>query len=215
MPGIQTHHDRGCSRVPECFPGAQRIGETGIVNNDLRSKRLENLGRLGHEEPNLGVNLCVAEREAERDATTGNAVLESRPEVDRVRWKRGPVARVITGQHLEQQRSIFDGACHRSRVSEGAERAHRPVGNPPERGLHPDRSREGAWNANRSAAVGAERERRHAYGKGRSAPSARTARCSVRVPRVAGDPRQWAVSDALPPELRRGRFANEHGTPFS
>ena len=76
-------------------------------------------------------------------------------------------------------------------------------------GLRPRKPAEGARDADRSAAVGAEAERPHPGRRRDRRAAARAAGCG-RVPRVAGDPAQRAVGDPLPAQLGRGGLAGQH-----
>ena len=95
---------------------------------------------------------------------------------------------VGAGHDVEQQRGVGRRARHRPDVRQRPERARRVDRHPTPRRLDRGDAGEGRRDAHRAAAVGAERERRHAQRDGRRAAARRAAGRARGVPRVAGDP---------------------------
>ena len=108
------------------------------------------------------------------------------------------------------KRRVGDRPGHRSDVRQCAERARRVQRDPAVRRLEREDAAERRRDAHRAAAVGAQRERRHPERHGGRAPAARAAGGPRGVPRVAGDPGERRVRDALPAQLRRRGLADEH-----
>ena len=163
----------------------------------------------GDDGRDLGVDPRVSEVGAERDAQAADPVLRVLAERRRGRLERGRVAPVGLGEDVEQQRDVADGAGHRPGVGEHAERARGPGGDAAERRLQPGLAAEAGRDADRAAAVRAQRERHHAGAERRGAATARAARRRRRVPGIAGDAVQGRVGHALPAELGRRRLARE------
>src|ERR1700742_3745597 len=85
----------------------------------------------------------------------------------------------------------------------------RPYRDAAELRLEPGEAREAARDADRAAAVGAERERRHAGRDGGRGAGARSARRLARVPRITRDAVERIVADRLAAELARRGLADQ------
>ena len=137
--------ERDADLVDDGAGGAQRVGEPASVGLDLR------------------LHWEVADRDGQRDARAADV-----PEVGRdgQRRERDVVERVLTLDHVVEQRDVGDGARHRAVVAVGVEverrhRRHASVG-----GLETHDAAEGCRDPDRAADVGARREVRRARGQG-------------------------------------------------
>src|SRR6185312_4233293 len=100
---------------------------------------------------------------------------------------------------------------HRPDVRERALRRRREQRHAALRRLQPEQAGEGARDADRARAVGADREAAHADRFGRHAAARRAARGAAELPRIVGGAEQPRIGDALPAIFRRGRLAEQHG----
>ena len=177
---------------------------------DVRAELGEAPRRALDDRGDLRIDGGVSEVRRVADAPAAHAFVEPVAIVTAVVRQREPVARVGPRDHGQQQRGVADRAGHRPQMRDGAERRDRPRRHAPERRLQAEQAGEGARNPDRSAAVGADRQRTHAGGDRRGAAARRSARRLRRVPRVARDAGQRAVGHALPAELRRRVLAEQH-----
>ncbi len=176
-------HPVGQRAVPRRSPPHPRTTARGIPRPDRRSagrppprarRATRSAGRLGHRARDLRVEnprRCgKAERRAVRDAQSRQVGGPLAGERQRGRRQRGPVAVVRAGDHVEHQRRVRDRPGDRPGVRQRAERRSPGSAAPAIGRLVRRRAGERGRDPDRAAAVGAERQRRHARATAAAAP---------------------------------------------
>src|SRR6185312_2489191 len=92
-----------------------------------------------------------------------------------------------------------------------AEDARRVMGHAAEARLEPGQAAKRAGDADRAAAIRAERQRTDAGGERGGGAGARPAGRVGKAPGFAGDAGERTVAQRLPAEFRHGRLAEQHG----
>ena len=125
----------------------------------------------------------------------------------------GGVARVGSGEHRHRDVDVADGPRDRARDLEIVEDRGKPVGarHPPDGRLQPEEAGVRGGPPDRAAAVGAERQRRHAARDRRDGAAARSAGRQRRVPGVARRAEERVVGVALQGQLGDIGLAEDDG----
>ncbi len=159
----------------------------------------------------LGIGFDV-ERVGERHRDPQLAGVAAHRERVRLGRPRRPrrVARLVAGQHVEQQRGLGDRARehavrHQERVAEVG-----PARDAPAARLQADEPAAGGRDPQRPAAVARMRERDEAGRDRRRGAAGRAARRARRVPRVARGPGVARLGRRQDPELGHVRRADDH-----
>ena len=100
-------------------------------------------------------------------------------------------------------------------MGDGAEGRQRIGWHPAKRRLQAEDAGKTRRNADRTAAIGAERQWRVTGSGRRRRPAGGAAGCLADIPRVAGDAGQRRIGNALPAEFRRRGAPQEHRTAFA
>ncbi len=206
---VQSGGDGGPHRQ-EAREELARIGPLGIGLDDVVAQVREHRGCGAHCGGALRCDLDAqgvvrGDPDAQAPRVDGDLVLEP----TRVGRRHVPRAAVQLGEHVQRRGGVGHGARHDTRGRRGRHRLD-PVGDAVATGLEPDQAVARGRDADRSAAVGGVRDRRHAR-RDRGARTARgAAGCVVRVPRVAGDAEPLRLGHGDGAELGRRRLAHEH-----
>ena len=172
--------------------GGQRVIEMGTVDfGHVGADRGQLLDGFVERRQHAGLITLAAQLPDHADAHTAQIAcrpgLRGADDVGHLGVDGGGVARVVSGDHLMQQRGVDDGAragpalVQRRRAGHQAVARDRAVG-----GLDPDGGGQRGRLANRAAGVGTDGQRRLERRQRGGTAAARTARHPVGVPRVAG-----------------------------
>jgi len=111
------------------------------------------------------------------------------PQAGRRPVERGGVARIVTRDHLEDQRRVRDGGGYRSDLVERAGESHEAIArHHAVSRLHADDATERGGLTDGSTRIGPERNRHHPRRDGRGRPTARASGDAICAPRISRRP---------------------------
>ena len=208
-------HQHGHVRLPVRVQDAARVeaSEVGRVLDHLGAQCLEYFYGVFHRHRHVAVDL-VALDESERgrigDAQSLHALLEALQVVLGIVGPAVEVAAVGSGDDVHHHRGVANGARHRPDVRESPLRRGRPQRHARLRGLQSEETGEGAGDAHRTRAVGADGEIAHADRFGRDAAAGGPTRRAAELPGIVRGAVEAGIGHALPAVFRRGRLAQQH-----
>ena len=157
-----------------CRPGSRRAPRA-------RRAPAVNAAATSASTPLLSIKRARARRSAAPRTSPVSAALKSGTGSRRARRVR----RIGAGDHRQRERGIADGPGQRTDLIERRGERQQPVARDAAVGrLQPDDAAQRRRLADRSAGVGAERERRHAGGDGHRRSAARSAGNAIGRPRI-------------------------------
>ena len=157
--------DRPGLRAQDDAVDARELAEFGQADGfDQRALGLEDAGGVLQPGGDIGMrgHVGFVEMAHEADAQPLRAMIQHPAKAARVGGGAAGVARIVSGQHIQQQRVIGHGAGHRpDMIQREGQRKYPPAADQPIGWLQPDNAAHAGRIAHRAAGVGAKRQREH------------------------------------------------------